>query len=58
MLEKTRIVVCSEHAVNQIRGLLPPDVELVLADRSLDRGGIDMLSDLLAQMDEEGHDHA
>jgi hypothetical protein len=58
MLEKTRIVVCSEQAVKQIRGLLPPDVELVLADRRLDRGGIEMLSDLLAQMDEDGQDHA
>jgi hypothetical protein len=58
MLEKTRIVVSSEHAVKQIRGLLPPDVELVVADRRLDRGGIDMLCDLLAQMDGEGHVHA
>jgi GntR family transcriptional regulator len=58
MLEKTRIVVCSEHAVKQIRGLLPPDVELVIADRNLDRGGIDMLSDLLAQIDEESRDRA
>ena len=58
MLEKTRIVVSSEHAVKQIRGLLPPDVELVIADRRLDRGGIDMLSDLLAQVGEDGQDHA
>jgi DNA-binding transcriptional regulator YhcF (GntR family) len=58
MLEKTRIVVSSEHAVKQIRGLLPPDVELVIADRKLDRGGIDLLCDLLAQMDEDGQVHA
>ncbi len=44
--------------MKQIRGLLPPDVELVIADRRLDRGGIAMLCDLLAQMDEDGQDHA
>jgi hypothetical protein len=26
----------------------------VVADRKLDRGGIDMLSDLLAELDEDG----
>jgi GntR family transcriptional regulator len=58
MLEKTRTVVCSEHAVGQIRRLLPADVELIVADRMLDRGGIDMLRDVLAQMEEDDRDHA
>jgi GntR family transcriptional regulator len=51
MLEKTRTVVCSEHAVAQMRGQLPPDVELIVADRQLDSGGIELLRDLLNEPD-------
>ena len=57
MLEKTRTVVCSEHAVAQMRGQLPPDVELILADRTLDRGGIELLRDgrfALIRIDDDG----
>jgi DNA-binding transcriptional regulator YhcF (GntR family) len=51
MLEKTRTVVCSEQGASRIRGMLPPDVELIVSDRTLDRGGIEMLRDLLAQLE-------
>jgi DNA-binding transcriptional regulator YhcF (GntR family) len=51
MLEKTRIVVCSEQAAGRIRERFPHDVEVILADRRLDSGGLDMLRDLLAQLE-------
>ena len=53
MLEKTRIVVCSEQAAGRIREQFPHDVEVILADRRLDSGGVEMLRDLLAQTDGE-----
>jgi len=53
MLEKTRIVVCSEQAAGRIRERVPHDVEVILADRRLDTGGVDLLRDLLAQLDGE-----
>lgn len=51
MLERTRIVVCSEQAAARIRPSLPKDVELIVADRTLDRGGIELLRDLLLEPD-------
>jgi DNA-binding transcriptional regulator YhcF (GntR family) len=53
MLEKTRIVVCSEQAAGRIRERFPHDVEVILADRRLDSGGIEMLRDMLAQLEGE-----
>jgi DNA-binding transcriptional regulator YhcF (GntR family) len=53
MLEKTRIVVCSEQAADRIRERFPHDIEVILAGRRLDRGGIEMLRDLLAQVDRD-----
>jgi GntR family transcriptional regulator len=47
MLEKTRTVVCSEQAVDQLRAQLPLDVELIVAHRRLDAGGIELLRELL-----------
>jgi len=52
MLEKTRLVVCSDQAADRIREQLPPDVEVILAYRRLDSGGIEMLRDLLAQVED------
>ena len=49
MLERTRTVVCSEQAAAIIRPSLPTDVELIVADRTLDRGGIELLRDLLQE---------
>ena len=53
MLEKTRIVVCSEQAAERLRGRIPGDVEVILADRRLDIVGLEMLRDLLHQIDGE-----
>jgi len=53
MLEKTRIVVCSEQAADRLRERVPHDVEVILADRRLDAGGVEMLRDLLDQIDGE-----
>ena len=50
MLEKTRTVVCSEQAVDEIRARMPLDVELIIAHRRLGDGGIEMLRDLLAEL--------
>jgi len=55
MLEKTRTVVCSEQAMDRVRGRLPLDVELILCHRRLDDGGIEMLRDLLFQAEGDGH---
>ncbi len=54
MLERTRVVVCSEQSAARIRGTLPPDVDLIVNDRTLDRGGIELLRDTLAQSDAGG----
>ena len=53
MLEKTRLVVCSDQAAALLRDRLPTDVELISAYRRLDSGGIEMLRDLLAQTEGE-----
>ena len=49
MLEKTRIVVCSEQGAAALRPALPPDVELIVSDRTIEPGGLELLRDLLAQ---------
>ena len=49
MLEKTRIVVCSEQGAAALRLSLPLDVELIVSDRVVEPGGIELLRDLLAQ---------
>ena len=56
MLERTRTVVCSEQAAARIRESLPKDVELIVAGRTLDSGGIELLRDLLSQPDRGGPD--
>jgi DNA-binding transcriptional regulator YhcF (GntR family) len=49
MLEKTRTVVCSEQGAAALRATLPLDVELIVSDRVLAPGGIELVRDLLAQ---------
>jgi hypothetical protein len=51
MLEKTRTIVCSEQSVDHIRRRVPLDVEIIIAHRRLDAGGIEMLRDLLFRLD-------
>jgi hypothetical protein len=50
MLEKTRVVVCSELAADRVRERMPADVELIVADRRLDGGAIEMLRGLVAEL--------
>jgi DNA-binding transcriptional regulator YhcF (GntR family) len=52
MLEATSVVVCSEQAVENLRRTLPPTVEVIISNRTLDRAGLDLLRDLLARLDE------
>ena len=54
MLEKTRTIVCSEQAVDGLPARMPLDVEVIIAHRRLDAGGIEMLRDLLAEQDGRG----
>jgi hypothetical protein len=54
MLETTHIVMCSEQGAARLRGTLPPDVELIVCDRTLDRGGLTMLRDLLVRLEATG----
>lgn len=49
MLERTRTVVCSEQGVAALRPLLPLDAELIVSDRVLGPGGLELVRDLLAQ---------
>jgi GntR family transcriptional regulator len=56
MLEKTRTIVCSDQAVDRISRRVPLDVEVIIAHRRLDAGGIEMLRDLLVELD--GRDRA
>src|SRR5262245_2318004 len=49
MLEKTRTVVCSEQGAAELRSALPPDAELIVSDRILEAGGIELLRDLLSR---------
>jgi hypothetical protein len=50
MLEATSIVVCSEQAAETLRGTLPPTVDVIMSNRTIDRGGIDLLRALLAEL--------
>jgi hypothetical protein len=52
MLEATSLVVCSEQAAEKLRGTLPPTVEVIMSNRTIDRAGIDLLRDVLARLDE------
>ncbi len=53
LLEKTRILVCSEQALAVLDGRIPEDAEVIRSHRRLDEGGIGLLRDLLAQLDGE-----
>ena len=50
MLEASSIVVCSEQAAETLRGTLPPTVDVIMSNRTIDRGGIDLLRALLAEL--------
>jgi len=50
MLAQTRTVVCSEQGAARLANTLPPDVEVIVSDRTLDRGALEMLRDVLTQL--------
>ncbi len=50
MLARTRTVVCSEQGAARMAGRLPPDVEVIVSYRALDRGGLEMLRDLVSEL--------
>ena len=50
MLEKTRVVVCSELAADRVRARMPADVEVIVAGRRLDGGAIEMLRGLVVEL--------
>jgi hypothetical protein len=52
MLDATSLVVCSEQAAEKLRGTLPPTVEVIMSNRTIDRAGIDLLRDVLARLEE------
>jgi len=56
MLEKTHTVVCSEQAADQFRARVPLDVDIIIAHRRLDAGGIEMLRNLLFELERTGSD--
>jgi hypothetical protein len=41
--------VCSEQSVAALGASLPADVELIVSDRTLEPGGLELLRDLLAR---------
>lgn len=52
MLEATSVVVCSAQVAEKLRAVLPPTAEVIVDNRTLDRGGLDLLRDVLARLDE------
>ena len=49
MLEQTRTVVCSKQSVAAPGASLPAGGELIVSDRTLEPGGLELLRDLLAR---------
>ncbi len=52
MLEATTFVVCSEQAAATLRSLVPPTVDVIIDNKTIDRAGIELLRDLLARLEE------
>jgi len=50
MLKGARIVVCSSLVAKKIRNLAPKGMEIIVDDRTLDKGGLEMLRQRLAQL--------
>jgi hypothetical protein len=62
MMKEARVVVCSGLVASKIRGLAPKGTEIIVDDRTLDKGGLEMLRKRLAQLStsekERGTRHA
>jgi len=52
VLKGSEAVVCSEQALDKLRTMLPPGVEVIVAHRILSRGSLDLLRDLLQRLAE------
>ncbi len=50
MLKEARVVVCSSLVAGKIRSLAPRGTEVIVDDRTLDKGGLEMLRQRLAQL--------
>jgi hypothetical protein len=62
MMQEARVVVCSGLVASKIRGLAPKGTEIIVDDRTLDKGGLEMLRKRLARLavgeKEQGARHA
>lgn len=54
MLKEARVVVCSGLVAGKIRALAPKGTEIIVDDRTLDKGGLEMLRQRLARLAAEG----
>lgn len=50
MLKEARVVVCSGLVASKIRTLAPRGTEIIVDDRTLDKGGLEMLRQRLARL--------
>lgn len=50
MLKEARVVVCSGLVASKIRALAPRGTEIIVDDRTLDKGGLEMLRQRLARL--------
>jgi len=50
MMKEARVVVCSGLVASKIRGLAPKGTEIIVDDRTLDKGGLEMLRQRLARL--------
>jgi hypothetical protein len=50
MLKESRLVVCSGLVAAKLRAMAPKGAEIIVDDRTLDKGGLEMLRQRLAQL--------
>jgi len=50
MMKEARVVVCSGVVASKIRAVAPKGTEIIVDDRTLDKGGLEMLRQRLAQL--------
>jgi DNA-binding transcriptional regulator YhcF (GntR family) len=50
MLKEARVVVCSSLVAKKVRTVAPKGVEVIVDDRTLNKGGLEMLRQRLAQL--------
>lgn len=50
MMQEARVVVCTGLVASKIRGLAPKGTEIIVDDRTLNKGGLEMLRQRLARL--------